>query len=134
VTATVDEVFSALASPARRELLRLLLDGPRTVSSLAARFDMARPSVSEHLKILREAGLVTETRHGRERHYRLEPAPLMQLSDWLHPYERFWRAKMAGLRRVLDEQAQRPAPHDHTDQAVHQAIDQAEEAEEADRR
>lgn len=104
MTATVDELFAALANPARRELLRLLLDGPSTVNALAARFDMARPSVSEHLKVLRDAGLVAETKVGRERHYRLEAGPLMELAEWLHPYERFWRRKLADLRTLLDEE------------------------------
>jgi DNA-binding transcriptional ArsR family regulator len=103
MTGTVDDLFTALASPVRRELLRLLLEGPATVNALAAHFDMARPSVSEHLRVLREAGLVAETRHGRERHYRLEAEPLMRLGEWLHPYERFWRDKLAGLAALLEE-------------------------------
>jgi DNA-binding transcriptional ArsR family regulator len=99
-----DHVFAALASPVRRDLLRLLLSGPRTVSDLASNFAMSRPSVSEHLRVLRDARLVTERRAGRERHYQLEPDPLMELQDWLSPYERFWREKMANLRRLLDEE------------------------------
>ncbi|MGI5291709.1 ArsR/SmtB family transcription factor [Nonomuraea polychroma] len=101
---TADHVFTALASPARRELLRLLLEeGGQPAGRLAERFDMSRPSVSEHLKVLRDAGLVSETRKGRERHYRLEPAPLMEIRDWLSPYERFWREKLANLTKLLDE-------------------------------
>jgi DNA-binding transcriptional ArsR family regulator len=100
-----DEVFAALANPTRRELLRLLLDGPRPVGDLASRFRMRRPSVSEHLKVLREAGLVTERKRGRQRHYQLEAGPLMELQQWLSPYERFWREKLAGLRELLDEEA-----------------------------
>lgn len=83
-------MFTALASPARRELLRLLLDeGTQPAGRLAERFDMSRPSVSEHLKVLKDAGLVAETRRGRERLYRLEAAPFMEIRDWLTPYERF---------------------------------------------
>jgi len=100
----VDVLFSALASPVRRELIRLLLDGPHTAGDLAAHFEMSRPSVSEHLRVLRDAGLVAETKRGRERHYRLEAGPLMELSDWLTPYERFWRTKLANLRDLLDEE------------------------------
>jgi DNA-binding transcriptional ArsR family regulator len=101
--APADEVFAALASPARRELLRLLLDGPRTAGDLAAHFDMRRPSVSEHLRVLREAELVTEQRSGRERYYSLHPGPLVELLDWLHPYEKFWRERVRALRNVLEE-------------------------------
>jgi DNA-binding transcriptional ArsR family regulator len=98
------DVFAALASPARRELLRLLRDeGAQPVRSLADRFAMARPSVSEHLKVLKEAGLVTERRHGRERLYSLEAAPLLEIKDWLAPYERYWRERLTGLRELLDE-------------------------------
>jgi DNA-binding transcriptional ArsR family regulator len=104
--ARTDAVFAALASPVRREVLRLLLDGPRTAGDLASHFAMRRPSVSEHLRVLRDAGLVSERRAGRERHYRLEGGPLMELQDWLHPYEIFWRRRLAALRDVLDEEDQ----------------------------
>lgn len=101
---SADHVFAALASPARRELLRLLLDeGAQPAGRLAERFDMSRPSVSEHLKVLRDAGLVSETRKGRERHYRLEAGPLMEIRDWLSPYERFWRERLAALTTLLDD-------------------------------
>lgn len=104
MTTHLDDLFGALASPVRREVLRLLLDGPQPVTEIAAHFDMRRPSVSEHLKALRDAGLVAETKRGRQRFYRLEPEPLLQLRDWLSPYERFWRDKLANLRDLLDEE------------------------------
>ncbi len=102
-----DDVFAALASPARREVLRLLLDGPMPAGAIAERFAMARPSLSEHLRVLREAGLVTEQRQGRNRVYRLDAAPLEEVADWLTPYERFWRTKLANLRDLLDEEDDR---------------------------
>ncbi|MFX0578027.1 ArsR/SmtB family transcription factor [Nocardia nepalensis] len=96
-------VFAALASPVRREVLRLLRDGgPQPVTDLAAHFEMARPSFSEHLRVLREAELVSENKVGRQRLYRLEAAPLYEIQEWLHPFERFWREKLAGLRDLLD--------------------------------
>lgn len=99
-----DTIFAALASPVRRDLLRLLLEGPRTAGDLASHFAMRRPSVSEHLRVLREAGLVSERKSGRERHYRLEGEPLLDLREWLHPYEIFWRRRLTTLRDVLDEE------------------------------
>lgn len=72
--------------------------------AIADRFDMARPSLSEHLRVLREAGLVAEQRQGRNRVYRLDAAPLEEVADWLTPYERFWRGKLANLRDLLDEE------------------------------
>ncbi|MCE4948707.1 MULTISPECIES: ArsR/SmtB family transcription factor [Streptomyces] len=98
-----DRVFAALANATRRELLRLLRDdGPQPVRALAEHFAMSRPSLSEHLKVLREAGLVSERRAGRQRIYRLEAAPLCEVQDWLGPYERFWRARLARLGELLD--------------------------------
>jgi DNA-binding transcriptional ArsR family regulator len=98
-----DKVFAALASPVRRDVLRMLRDeGPRPVQWLADHFDMARPSLSEHLKVLRDAGLVSERKVGRQRLYRLEAVALTEVQEWLSPFERFWRERMAGLRDVLD--------------------------------
>jgi DNA-binding transcriptional ArsR family regulator len=98
-----DRVFAALASPVRREVLRLLRDGgPQSVQQLAENFEMARPSFSEQLRVLREAGLVSERKEGRQRFYRLEAVPLAEVQDWLSPYERFWRERMADLGKVLD--------------------------------
>ena len=99
------DVFAAVASPVRREVLRLLLDrGPQPVQELADHFDMRRPSLSEHLKVLKDAGLVVERRAGRQRLYSLRAEPLRELAEWVGPYERFWREKLANLRDLLDEE------------------------------
>ncbi|MFI6002194.1 ArsR/SmtB family transcription factor [Streptomyces sp. NPDC051366] len=104
-------VFAALASPIRREVLRLLREqGPQPVAELAAHFDMARPSFSEQLRVLRESGLVAETKAGRQRIYRLQAAPLLEVQEWLHPYERFWREKLSALAGLLDEMPDEPSP------------------------
>lgn len=98
-----DLLFAALANGTRREVLRLLREsGPQPVQTLADHFAMRRPSLSEHLRVLREAGLVSEERAGRQRIYRLEAAPLADVQDWLHPYERFWRDRLKGLGDLLD--------------------------------
>ncbi|MFF0309999.1 ArsR/SmtB family transcription factor [Streptosporangium sp. NPDC004379] len=99
-----DRVFAALASPVRREVLRLLREeGPQPVQRIAGRFDMARPSLSEHLRVLRDAGLVSERKAGRQRLYRLEAVPLHEVREWLDPFERFWRERLTGLRDLLDD-------------------------------
>ncbi|MEV0196254.1 metalloregulator ArsR/SmtB family transcription factor [Nonomuraea sp. NPDC050691] len=117
---TADHVFAALASPARRRLLRLLLDeGAQPAGRLAVRFDMSRPSVSEHLKVLKDAGLVAETRVGRERHYRLEAGPLMELREWLTPYERFWSERLAALSTLLDDLDDLDDPHERNGEQPH---------------
>jgi DNA-binding transcriptional ArsR family regulator len=98
-----DTVFAALAIPTRRDILDMLLGGERTVVALAERFDMARPSVSEHLKVLRDCGLVAEDRRGRFRHYRVNHEPLQEISSWLSPHERYWRERLTTLGEVLDD-------------------------------
>lgn len=98
-----DLVFAALSNPTRRDILDLLLGGELTVLALAERFDMARPSVSEHLKVLRDCGLVAEDKHGRFRRYRVNPEPLQEISGWLSPYERYWRERLTALGEVLDD-------------------------------
>ncbi len=92
------DIFDAIASPVRRALLDMLADGARSVHDLAAPFDMRRPAVSQHLRVLRDAGLVTEERGGRERHYRLDTSPLRAVTDWAAHYERFWQRRPAAPR------------------------------------
>jgi DNA-binding transcriptional ArsR family regulator len=99
----IGRIFAAIASPVRREVLRLLREGgPQPVLDLAGHFEMARPSFSEHLRVLREAGLVSDRKNGRRRLYQLEAMPLTEVQDWLTPYERFWRERMSDLRALLD--------------------------------
>jgi DNA-binding transcriptional ArsR family regulator len=102
---SIDPVFAALANPTRRELLRLLRDeGELPVHYLADHFAMQRPSISEHLKVLREVGLVSEQKQGRQRYYRLHGAPLQAIHHWLVPYERFWQDRLTNLETLLAEE------------------------------
>src|SRR4051794_17349624 len=98
------DVFAALANPVRRELLDALREGPQPVKVLAARLELGRPAVSEHLKVLRDAALVIEEPRGRERHYHLRAEPLAAVDEWLGPFEQFWRSKLSGLRDLLDKE------------------------------
>lgn len=99
-----DRLFTAMANPVRRRLLELLREGSRTAGALAAQFDLSRPAVSEHLQILRKANLVREEVRGRERHYHLTAEPLSAISDWLTPFERYWRDRMRTLSEVMTEE------------------------------
>ncbi|MFQ6155807.1 ArsR/SmtB family transcription factor [Micrococcus luteus] len=99
-----DHVFAALAHPVRRDLLAALLDGAQTAQSLADRYEMARPSVAEHLKVLRGVGLVAERQAGRNRYYSLTPEPLTLLRAWLEPYEDFWRGRTPRLAALLEKE------------------------------
>jgi DNA-binding transcriptional ArsR family regulator len=98
------DVYSAIADPTRRRLLDLLVDDGRSVNDLAAPFVMSRPAVSQHLKVLREAGLVRESRAGRRRIYRLAPDGLREVDLWLRGYRRFWEARLAAFGSYLDAQ------------------------------
>jgi DNA-binding transcriptional ArsR family regulator len=76
------DVFTAISHPARRHMLDLLAEADRSVNALAGHFQMSRPAVSQHLRVLLDAGLVTEQRHGRQRRYRLVPAQLSPVRDF----------------------------------------------------
>ncbi|ADG79584.1 Transcriptional regulator, ArsR family OS=Tsukamurella paurometabola (strain ATCC 8368 / DSM/ CCUG 35730 / CIP 100753 / JCM 10117 / KCTC 9821 / NBRC 16120/ NCIMB 702349 / NCTC 13040) OX=521096 GN=Tpau_2988 PE=4 SV=1 [Tsukamurella paurometabola] len=102
-TESADRVFVALANPIRRELLQILRTGPLAAGELSERFTLSRPAVTEHLKVLREAGLVVDEPSGRRRIYRLTAEPLAELEEWLHPFEKFWRARLSALATVAEE-------------------------------
>jgi DNA-binding transcriptional ArsR family regulator len=112
------DVYDAIASPVRREILDLLRDGARPVNELAASFALTRPAISQHLRVLREAGLVTEVRSGRMRIYRLDAGPLRDVAAWTAHYEEFWRARARALSALLEEQGE-PAEHDESNGGEH---------------
>jgi DNA-binding transcriptional ArsR family regulator len=97
------DVFQAIADPTRRSLLEMVADGERPVNVLAESFQMSRPAISQHLRVLREAGLVTERKVGRERRYRLRAAPLREVRDWVRQYEWFWQAHLGALSEYLGD-------------------------------
>jgi DNA-binding transcriptional ArsR family regulator len=102
VVSGCDRVFLALANPVRRELLEILTRQPLSAGELSERFELSRPAVAEHLKVLREAGLVVDEPQGRRRIYRLTAEPLAELGEWLHPFEKFWRARLAALAEAAE--------------------------------
>lgn len=99
----MDAVFRAIADPTRREMLELLRERERTVLELAEPFRISQPAVSQHLAVLRDAGLVSARREGRTRVYRIEPARLKAVDDWLEHYRHFWTEKLWALGQYLDE-------------------------------
>ncbi|WP_426626222.1 ArsR/SmtB family transcription factor [Leifsonia sp. McL0607] len=109
-----DRLFGALANPTRRDILDLLLEGERSTGEIAARFSMSRPSVSEHLRALRDAGMVAERTAGRKVYYALTAEPWSEVRDWMAPHERFWRERMRRLHAALDALPDDDTPA-HTD-------------------
>ena len=101
--AAENEVFRALADPTRRALLSMLGEEAQPVSALTGRFAMSQPAISQHLKVLREAGLVTEHKAGRHRIYALEAEPLRRAADWLERHTDFWATRLDNLGRHLRE-------------------------------
>jgi DNA-binding transcriptional ArsR family regulator len=99
------DVFGAISHPARRHMLDLLTESERPVSDIAAHFQMSRPAVSQHLRILLDTGLVTEQRHGRQRRYRLVPERLGPVRDWIALYERFWDDRLMRLQNLLSKRS-----------------------------
>lgn len=97
-------VFGAVADPTRRAILDLLRDGPLCAGDLATRFPVSRPAVSRHLRVLRGAGLVRESRQAQLRVYALNPAPLREVDGWLAGYRVFWGARLHDLKRFVEGQ------------------------------
>ena len=85
------DIFAVLANPVRRRILELLMGRSYTVNDLVHEFPLHRPAVSEHLQVLRNARLVRAERRGRERYYHLDPSRLVEIDDWVKPFERYWR-------------------------------------------
>jgi DNA-binding transcriptional ArsR family regulator len=100
--ATSPDRFAALADATRRRLLEELAIADRAVGELVAGLDITQAAVSQHLRVLRETGLVTARKEGRRRYYRLRPAALTELRDWLDELERFWQERLAALGEYLE--------------------------------
>ena len=96
------DVFRAIADPTRRAILDRLRGGPAPVNALASVFVQSRPAISKHLRVLREANLVSEERTGRERLYQLSPRPLQTVAGWIAGYRSFWLDSLDNLKRILE--------------------------------
>jgi DNA-binding transcriptional ArsR family regulator len=101
VTATA---FAVLAEPTRRRILDELRGSDRSVNELVAALAMSQPAISKHLRVLRDAGLVSRRTVAQQRIYRLDPHPLRALDEWLEPYRLLWTRHLDALERHLDSQ------------------------------
>jgi DNA-binding transcriptional ArsR family regulator len=96
--------FAVLAEPTRRRILDQLRGSDRSVNELVTALAMSQPAISKHLKVLRDAGLVSRRTVAQQRIYRLDPRPLRELDDWLTPYRLLWTRHLDALERHLDEE------------------------------
>jgi DNA-binding transcriptional ArsR family regulator len=103
----VTTTFAVLAEPTRRRILDLLRDEPRSVGELVSELGLTQPGTSKHLKVLRDAGLVTVRRDAQRRWYELRPEPLAEVDAWLAPYRQLWSDRLDALERHLDAMAER---------------------------
>src|SRR6516225_5626276 len=104
-TKTMESAFEIIAEPNRRAILRLLICSQQSVGEIERQLRMSQPTVSKHLRVLREAGFVESTVHAQHRLYRLKAGPLQEVDVWLAPFRRFWSAHIDALERHLDRMA-----------------------------
>ena len=97
----MEVALKALAAPRRRRILSLVRDGELSAGEIAAHFDVTRPAVSQHLNVLKEAGLVSERRNGTKRLYRARPEGLVELKEFL---EEFWDERLEALKREAEKE------------------------------
>lgn len=98
----MESVFEVIAEPNRRAILSLLVASEQSVGEIERELEMPQPTVSKHLRVLREAGFVESTVDAQRRVYRLRPEPLREVDDWLEQFRRFWSAHVDALERHLD--------------------------------
>src|SRR6266704_3950246 len=102
----MESVFEIIAEPNRRAILSLLVSSQQSVGEIERQLRMSQPTVSKHLRVLREAGFVESTVDAQRRLYRLKPGPLQEVDAWLAPFRRFWSAHLDALERHLDRMGQ----------------------------
>ena len=99
-------MFDVLAEPTRRRILDQLRDHPRTVGDLVASLQVSQPSVSKHLRVLRDAGVVQARKDAQRRVYELRPEALAEVLAWIEPYRKLWAGRLDALERHLDAKEQ----------------------------
>ncbi|MEO9967915.1 MAG: metalloregulator ArsR/SmtB family transcription factor [Reichenbachiella sp.] len=97
------DVFQAIADPVRRDIIELLAEDTMSVNAVADKFDVSRPAISKHLKILDECGIITISQHGRERLCQIKPANLIPAFMWIDQYRRLWEDRLDSFENYLDK-------------------------------
>jgi DNA-binding transcriptional ArsR family regulator len=104
----MESVFEIIAEPNRRAILSLLVASEQSVAEIEQELGMSQPTVSKHLRVLREAGIVEFTVDAQRRVYRLRPEPLREVDAWLAQFRRYWSARVDALERHLDRMDRKP--------------------------
>lgn len=103
---SMETVFEIIAEPNRRAILSLLVSSQQSVGEIGRQLQMSQPTVSKHLRVLRDAGFVEASVDAQRRLYRLKPEPLREIDDWLAPFRQFWSVHLDALERHLDRMEQ----------------------------
>lgn len=98
------DIFQAIADPTRREIIDLLAEQSLPVNGVAENFDISRPAISKHIKILNECGLVVIRKEGRKRYCRSDPRKLKEVAEWANRYRKFWNKRLDALEALLSEE------------------------------
>jgi DNA-binding transcriptional ArsR family regulator len=102
MTYRLQSIYSVIADDRRRALLDCLATGDKTAGELASEFDVSRPAIAKHLRILEQSGLVTITNVGRTRVHRLNAQPLREVHDWVQRYGQFWDSRLENLKQAVE--------------------------------
>ena len=97
------DVFQAIADPTRREIIGMIAKQSLNLNAIAENFDVSRPAISQHIKILMECGLIVIKKQGRERYCEVKLQPLNQVADWVEPFRKQWADQFDALDNVLEE-------------------------------
>jgi len=97
------DVFQAIADPTRRDIMNMVAHERLNLNAIAQNFDMSRPAISQHIKILTECGLLIMRQEGRERYCEVQLQPLMEVADWLEPFRKMWEGRFDRLDNLLTQ-------------------------------
>lgn len=97
------DVFQAIADPTRRAIISMVAQQSQNLNAIAENFDVSRPAISQHIKILTECGLIVIKKQGRERYCEVRPGPLEEVSDWVEPFRKLWAARFDKLDTLLED-------------------------------
>ncbi len=97
-------VFRALSDPTRRAILELLADQPRSIGALVSHFEVSRPAIAKHLKVLEDAQLIAVSQQGRERINSFQPLALKSAADWMRWFDQFWDDRLERLKHAVEEE------------------------------